>query len=482
VSGGAPLPRRRRRALLLPLALLPAAAGAQDPSQRLEFATPDRSRFLLLPIDGSPVVHWAMFAPAGPAEDPPGAPGLSVAVARASLWGALPGEAGEAARAAWRKHEELEERIAASAGPPAETLVAEWHESLAAAVKAGDPFAWQQALRTAPALGPELQVVPGGTVLRLTTTPGALPRVAQQLVARRDGALLTGWRTQLRLAQQERRNERAARRLGELHDELLEIALPGHPAAREVQELADAVLPDVAAARACLARTLAPERTMHVLIGGFDPVELRALLEKRFAQAPEPAQPPRPLPAAPRGERRSDLRGESAAVLVGYPLPAAAPPAAIELLADWLAGGDDAFLPRQLRARALPAISVRIAPRFPDAPGTTLFAIELRDLGRQPAAASAMLAALDAVLAEVVSVGPSAAEQELAAGRRAAAELAARASPRALASLLAVACGTGRTAASVLAPEPIGAAELQSLARDLFAAGRRTIVLQEAVR
>ena len=52
-----------------------------------QIVTADGSRFLLVPHGNAPLVYWATVSPAGDLVDPPAYPGLSFAIARASLSG-----------------------------------------------------------------------------------------------------------------------------------------------------------------------------------------------------------------------------------------------------------------------------------------------------------------------------------------------------------------------------------------------------------
>lgn len=465
-------------------AALGVASAAQDPAAVVQFRAPDGSRILLLPVEGAPIVHWTTFAPAGATEDPAGGIGLAVAVARASLWGAVPTPQVDAARAAWRSYEQLDAQLQQAGTEAPEELFERWRNALEQALTTADPFAWQQELRSAPAIGPELEVVHDGTLLQLTVPTNALERVVSLLAQRRSGALLVGWRRQLEIARLERQRDRGARPFGGIVDELLEIGLAGHPATREEPELLAAPSVDAGDALAVFARTQSGPRTLHVLVGSFDPATVRALLERELTPLPDSGDlaPSRVTPT-PRGERRSSLHGATSALVAGWLPPPGISAHALELLAEWLAGGEDAFLPQRLRARGLPTISVRAAARFPGPQPPYLFGIEIADRGVPPAASETLLAALDAVLAEALETGPSAVERDLVVARHAARQVPERAGSRELSRLLAIECGAGgREPQDVLSPPALDAAALHAAARALLVRERRTVVLQEPAR
>src|SRR5688572_31338871 len=74
-------------ALAAPFASAANAQASPAPAPPVVLTTPDGSRFVLVVEPAMPHVHWAVATQADGRDDPPGLPGLTQAVMKASLGG-----------------------------------------------------------------------------------------------------------------------------------------------------------------------------------------------------------------------------------------------------------------------------------------------------------------------------------------------------------------------------------------------------------
>jgi len=373
---------RRQVEAFAAAALLCAGAGlAQTRAEPTAFTAPDGSRFVLVPDAAAPVVQWAVATPADTADEPPGLEGLAVAVARASLGGtwttgsADPRRERTALEALDRAYAEL------MAAPQDAAVQQRLTDCDAAARQLGDPAAYRRVLATLPAHRLDVVVREGCSVLVLTTVAQAIGAVGARLVERREQQALRDFESAWRQEVMFRRGRYDAEPGAPVRAELLALAMPDHPASRAA-ERAGRGMPNRAQALAVFGATQHPSRSVHVLVGGLDPVAARTILEQTFAAtalpAPAAATPPvRPI----RSMRRSTVPGVRVPmVALAWVLPDAGDPFVLAAAARWLGGGPDSSvgraLGRQNRASATVACS---APWPAVVGGRSLLLVEVQD-------------------------------------------------------------------------------------------------------
>lgn len=470
-------------AALLSIASWPAFATAQTPPIVKQVETNDGSRFLLVPWGSSPLIHWVMAAPAGTAEDPPEYPGLSFAVARASLSGTR-----ELGTRDWLANEmailtredlEMEKwRIESDGGTPDATLLAEIDKSRRIADQLSDPFAWRRELLAAPAIDLQLSEADAVSLLSVTCTSEGLPRVAQLLKLRRDDAALRG----LREAYRQVRTERAQRQrhpLSAIRHEILELALPvniraGESIDRNLYRLGIAVFK----------RSQVPGRCLHVITGGFDLPKLEAVLHDVFDGNENHREPP-VEPAEWNVRKEHELSstipgGDRYFVALAHQIPRQTKPQALAILTDWLSQGPDSFLARGLRALGHRNLQVQGQAPFPGTSTPGLLLVEVWE-ERVPSPGQAprkIESTIKKLLAAAADLGPTLDEFNQAAARARGLRSKALSSPLDLAHHLALAC-------SVMQQSPTQAmrttvhvtrGEVHELARKLLVDSQRSIV------
>jgi predicted Zn-dependent peptidase len=351
----------------------PAAAAVQ------QFTTPDGSRFVLLPAPGMPLVHWAI---ATLAQDPPGLPGLSEVVLQAALGGTWHSGSRDPARERQALddldavyHAWLANRTDAAAGAELQRLTALVEEL-------GDPVAHGRGLASLPVYRPEILDRLPVYVFVATTVPDALPAAAQRVLERREQSALRQLQAKwveavLARAQRLQQDDRAT-----LHAEVLALALPDHPLGRHLEP------PGLNAPRRRDAlqtwqATQRPERTVHVLHGGFDATAVAALLHDTFRATglPPSAAPPAVAARPIASLRRSVVPAVRApTVALAFVLPPNVDRTTLAVASRWLAGGSDSRLgqelPRLGRSRA--TVSCQ-APWPPTIDGQSLLLVEVRD-------------------------------------------------------------------------------------------------------
>lgn len=467
-----------------------AGAAAQDEPKVRALRTPDGCRVLLLPTGGPPVVHWVVATPAGVAEDPAGLEGLSHAVARAALAGTRrlgsldPVREFELAR----RLEQLELRAGRleRAGRP---LPADLRAALADVrrrlSRVVDPMAFERALCEAPGLRVVRHETAEATLLELTTTVGGLGRTAARLLEMRERAALRDVHAHLRQVRAAARSARRVDVLADLRREALALAFLGHPLERLYATVLPAEPLEMAVAGETWARTHHPSRTLHVLVGGFDPDTAQDVLRRVFVETSLPTPTTAALPplAAGRGERRvTRPPGEPAAMVLGYPIPAGVDPFALRVLVAWL-GGADGMLARALRRAGHPSVVLRVRAPHPSRRAGLLL-VEVLEPTASQAPATPLGSAVLAALEQAITKGPQPSELVLARGRALAERARAAAGPAALALDLAVRHLLEGVAPKALLemPSPPDAEAVLELARRLMAPENRISVLREAKR
>ncbi|MCC6670388.1 MAG: insulinase family protein [Planctomycetes bacterium] len=481
----------RVRAVLPAALLLAAHAAAQDPGPAVRSVqTADGSRFVLVPTSGPPVVHWVVASRSGPLADPPGLEGLAHAVTAASLsgTGSLGSLDPERERAALAEEETLEARLAAArgqAGTQAEAAAAQLARARAEAEALGDPLAFERALRAAPASGATVSRLPQATLVEVVATLDGLPRVAELLLARREDAVLRGWRERLAATRRELGAARAVSPLGAAHEELLRLAFQEHPYRRFLPAAESLREPTRAEAVALYRRVQAPPRTLHVLVGGFDVPAVEAMLQRVFDRTglwkDEAETAPRAHPGAREGLIRT---GNGGGVLVAHFLPAPPAPASLLPLATWLGDPDEGHVVSALRAQGHPQARVQAWLPYPDWDGGTLLLEVFDPRVRSDQDTRVLAAKIAQLLDEAGTQPPDAAALERTHSALRAARTRAFAANGPLAVHLATALFVeGRAAEDVLRGDPrLDAAGLQRTAAGLFDRERRIVLRVLAAR
>ncbi len=458
------------------------ALTAQQPTATpREVRAPDGSRFLLLPRDGPPIVHWVVASPGGTAEDPAGLEGLSAALVRASLAGtsiasSLDADAERKALSLLEFAERGFDLAAARNLSLPESAATQLADARAKAAALFDPTHWRARLRAVPALGPALYETDAGSLLAITTASDGIAAVGALLVERREAQLIRGLHPAFRQVRAELDAARGRVAGGDVRREILGLAYTTHrlARARAIPQQADPL--QFTQALRQWVRTQHPTRTLHVLVGGFDPDRAAAALQATFDSTKmlaidvSTAAPPPPA----SGERRASLpAGPTEIVGLGYFVPASVRDEVVETLVEWL-GADAGGLPAALREVGRPGAAVRVRGPFPDRRGHLLL-IEVED---PTASEGQLLRDVDAALALVIE-RPCGEDEVTAAvaharSRRVAGEVGA---PD-LARRVALECGLlGRPVADVLrAPAPVKAEQVGRLATRVLQNRRRVIV------
>jgi hypothetical protein len=373
-------------------AILGLAAPAAAQMEPVTFQTPDGSRFVLIADATIPQVHWAVASPADPAEDPPGYEGLAWTTAQVSLHGTWR----TGSRDATREREALAQLDNAWQSLLAGGTTAADLERLDEQARAlADLATFPRVLASAPTWRPEVVARGPVAVLVLTTLPGALDEVARLLVERREEQALRELPRAWVQTFSERSRAFLADRRRPVRAEALALAMPDHPANRAIEPPAPTTLTRERAF-AAWHRTQRPERTVHVLLGDFDPAAARAVLQARFASTALPATPPSPAPAARplAGMRRSAVQGVPIpSVTIAWQLPPGADRFVLATALRWLADGIDSELGRALVQKGRTATTRAEAPWPATLDGRGLVLVEASDRGGIDGLADLLLAA-----------------------------------------------------------------------------------------
>lgn len=365
-------------ALLGALTATATAQAARAGGAPIRFSTPDGSTFVLLPDATMPIVHWAV---ATPVDDPPGFPGLSAATMQSSLLGTwrTGSNDGNAERRALDAHDEA---FAAWLAAPTEAARVEAFARCATEVeRLTDRGAFARVLAALPVHRPEVVDRDPVGLFLLTTCSEALPELARILVERREQQALrelqpTWAATSIRIAAMQLDDPLLA-----LRREVLTLAIPDHPYAR-LLETPTTAAPRRAEAFAVWNATQRPERTVHVVVGGFDAEALTATLQKTFATTGLPAAlPPATATIRPiRSQRRSLVQGVPPTVVIGFLLPPDVPRDLLTIATRWLGDGPDSRIGQELQRLGRKHATVRAAaPWPPTIGGQSLFTLEVGD-------------------------------------------------------------------------------------------------------
>lgn len=368
----------------------PAPAQPQKPQDQApkqpvvvvrSFVTDDGSRFLLVADPSVPQVHWALASLADPADEPPGLEGLAATTVRASLggsWRTGSKDVTSEQQALTALDDAWQAAIRTPGNPAALAKVKACDD---AAALLGDRNVFHRVLAAMPAYRPE--IVEHGPICTLvvTTLPAAVPAVGQLLVERREQQALRDLAQIWWQGLQARFAAHAADPMTRVYAELLALAMPNHPAGRTFEQPTTAA-PRRAQALAVWQTTQNPVRTVHVLLGDFDPVAVEAALRPVFAKTDLP--PPNPLPAPPReiaGVRRSVVPGVGAATIaIGWLLPAGVDPDVLDAATRWFGDGVDSYVGQELLRKGHAKVQVRCRAPWPEAvDGRSLLLLEARD-------------------------------------------------------------------------------------------------------
>jgi predicted Zn-dependent peptidase len=389
----APAPRRQRSSILLAGALVLLATGplaAQGPAKSptvTTFTSPDGTRFALVVDRTMRQVHWAVATPADPADEPPGIEGLAVAVAQASLAGTWRTGSLDPARerpALEALDQAFHAMLASPRDPAMAKRVAEC-EVLAASL--GDPLVFPRVLAAQPAHRPEIVPQEGTVVLQFSTVAPAIESVAKLLLERREEQALRdlgkSWMRELVV----RQNRYDADPASAVHAELLALAMPNHPASRAA-ERAGRGMPRRDQALAVWQATQRPERTVHALVGDFDPaVAQRTLCAVFTSTALPPASSPQNAPLRPiQSVRRSTVPGvREPMVAIAWVMPEPLDTYLLDAAVRWFGGGRDSWLGRALAKAGRSAATVACRAPWPVVVGgQSLFLVDVSDSSGAP--------------------------------------------------------------------------------------------------
>jgi hypothetical protein len=386
--------RARRTAALLPTASawLLASLPAQSPDPTVaaieaaegitRLTTPDGSRFVLCPDPTVPLLHWAVVTWTDGSGDPAGFAGLTRTTLQVSLGGTWQNGSRDPTKE-WEALAALDDAWQQRMQRPNDGTVAELLRRCdEAAQSLADLTTFPRILAALPVHRPQIVDRGPTSALLLTTLEAAVPALASVLIDRREDQALRdlprAWMADLvQRLQQHASNEWAA-----VDAELLALVLPAHPFAQQVQKPAF-VAPRRSDAMAAWERSQHPARTVHVLIGDFDPRAVRPALLAGFTTTALPAIPaertPQPIPLS--SARRAQVRGVGVPVAaIAWVLPPISDRIALATLGQWFAEGPDSVVGQALQRSNRKTASVRCrTPWPPTERGQALFRIEVAD-------------------------------------------------------------------------------------------------------
>lgn len=380
--------------VLLPVgALFPVSVTAQ--ASPVTFAAPDGTRFVLLPLPGQRQLSWTIATPSHAEYEPIGLEGLAMATAEAAQHGTWRTGSRDATREqqAFREQELAWQELAANPGDAARQQRAIASDAAVAAL--GDTAAFGRALQELPSHEPRLQQKDGLCLLQLTTIAPAIPALAALLVERREQQALRELGRAWTEAVVRRQAAVDADPAAAVRAELLALALPSHPASRWFDRPARA-MPTRTEAFATWAATQHPSRSLHVLVGGFDPTAVRETLNATFQRTAlvlANEAPPLPL-RAPQAVRRASVRQtKQPMVALAFVLPEIKDPVLLEIACRWLGNGPGSAVARNLPAQQSP-LTVRCqAPWPPLRYGRSLLVLEVAGLQTKEDQGNLVLAA-----------------------------------------------------------------------------------------
>ncbi|MBL8749104.1 MAG: insulinase family protein [Planctomycetes bacterium] len=401
-----PAPDVRAAALVCVLAATVAAQQTET------FVAPDGTTFVLAPDPAMPLVHWAV---ATLVLDPPRYAGLSLATMRSSLAGTWTAGSVDADRERAALDEQDRAWRAWAAAPGDASLLAQLVDRTQKAEGLGDRAAFRRVLAALPVHRPEIVDRYPASVVVLSTVAEAIADVGRALVDRREHVALRN----LHVVWPEIVVERGLAQLGDpatrVRAEVLALAMPDHPFGRML-DVPETAMPPRDLAFATWQTTQRPERTVHALVGAFDPEAVKATLQQTFeATALPPSEAPPPVVPRPvTSLRRSVVTGlPKPMVAIAFVLPPDLDRTLLTVTAHWLARGPESCLGQDLLRKGRKTAKVRVEAPWPptrNAAGMLLVEVEdeagvdkLADLVlqacRQVAVAEPTASALAAVIA-----------------------------------------------------------------------------------
>ncbi len=359
-----------------------ASSATSSRAAPVAFTAPDGSRFLLVPDASVPHVHWAVATFVDATDEPPGLEGLAYTVARASSGGTWHTGSVDALRERQALADldlALQEALQKPGDAAAKALVVKCTE---AATALGDTTAFPRVLAALPVHRPEVVERQPVCIFLLTTLPTTIGDVGRLLVERREDQALREL-PQMWIKDLDRRSsDHASNPAAAVRAEVLALAMPSHPAGRYLER------PLLTAARrdramAVWESTQRPERTVHVLFGGFDAAAATATLGAvftstrlgKYTAATNPG--PRPFQAL----RRSVVPGALVPmVALAWVLPPIADRFVLEAAVHWLGGGLDSRIGQDLQRAGRSQARVQCLAPWPSTiDGQSLLLLEVTD-------------------------------------------------------------------------------------------------------
>lgn len=427
--------RNKHLSLLLAVASLTAVAPGQ---QARFFRTGDGSAFLLVPVE-SHSVNWVNLQPSGPREEPAGMQGLGLAIARASLFGSpLPGRAQD------------------------------------------DALGWEKALRSTPASGSRIVQIADRVGIAVTFAEQSLERIARLLRVRTTRANLLGVTQQLNRV----RKTRSQRLRAMPHLGIMRRTLGAFESARPLLTyLAEHSTAPVspATAQAFFRRTYSPDRSLNVITGKLRLDDVERQLKAIF-ELPR-SVPPTPIPGTAATTPTTKARPDAAdTLMLGCPIPAnlgAEALVSLDLLVEYLAGDQHAYLPDHLRASGHPNVQVQARAPFPAAGG--IFLISVTKPGATLTEDDKLTVHVEQALAKIATDKPDTVRLQRAIASLRAARSATLQQPEGLATLLARRWArTGTAPVTGLAEEArVSGTAFRALARRVFTLSGQTLCVPE---
>ena len=444
------------------------AGAANTRAPVVAFTAPDGSRFVLVP-HVVPAVHWAVatFVEAG--DEPRGLEGLAYTTARASLGGTWQtGSADvEKERQALADLDEAWQSFLQRPGDAA--AAANLFQSTEIAAGLGDTAAFRRVLAAMPAHRPEVVEREPVCLFVLTTLPDAIGDVGRLLVDRREQQALRELQATWTLDLQRRSTSHFADPTAAVRAEVLALAMPNHVAARSL-ERPQPRGPKRAEAMAVWESTQHPERTVHLLLGDFDPTAARETLSAVFAAPPSrraervATQPPHAF----QSMRRSTVPGVKVPmVALAWVLPPIDDRFVLEAAVLWLGAGLDSHIGQELQRGGRSKASVRCHAPWPrSVDGASLLLLEVTDPEGTDQLGELVMAAVRSAVA--AAPGPASLLQVLATLQRRWCSLTD--DPRQLALELAeTAVLWPRAAVSATMPDQLSPEAVQALLAKTFA-------------
>jgi hypothetical protein len=421
--------------LALPFALAAITVSAVGQQPRF-FRTRYGSSFLIVPLTNHSLT-WVNLQPSGPREEPPGGQGLGLAIAQASLFGT--------ARADQSKKTSLN---------------------------------WEKALRSAPSSGSRIIQIEDYVGVAVTFPKQSLGRVARLLQDRTQRKNLTGVPQLLERVRAERtRRLRTTPHLG-----MMRRAVAAFESTSVLlQALANHSTTDIAQAdiESFYRETYNPARSLNIITGNFSLIETERQIKTVFRGQEQASQPAKVKPDLTKSSSSSQADAPDT-LMLGCPVPTdlnGRDLVTLDLLVEYLAGDEHAYLPDHLRSSGHPTVRVRAQAPFPTSGG--IFLISVTKPGARLEEEDNLTVHIEQALAKIATDAPD--SQRLA---RAVAALQADRSTvlrgsEGLASLLArrwIRSGVPPVA-GLTEDDKVSAVEFRDLAQHVFALAGQTLIL-----